>query len=134
MTAPTYFGTWQLIPELSSYQTGEPPISATYVIAGVGDRVEFHVSWQDSAGTSHSTSFAGRGDSVAEPLNPGTELSVDMVGTHVLDTTVSVAGVRSAFARRSVSQDGRLMVVMQETTGQNGESTRNFQVYRREAS
>lgn len=135
----TYIGEWELIPELSLYASGVPPVAGRYTIARVDhQQLALDVVWrmpEDSA--DKSTRFGGIADGTRVTL-PASERGPDAYSlTHVDEGTLDSAAyrgtVRLAYARRVVSADGTLLAVVQEALTPDGTPARNFQVYRRAA-
>jgi hypothetical protein len=134
-----YIGEWILIPELSLYASGSPPIAGRYAIVRDDDgRLAVDVTWRmpkDAA--DRQTRFGGvpDGSLVALPVSDAGPDSFAL--THVADDTLDSAAFRAdqrvAYARRVVSADSTLLAVVQEIIGADGTPVRNFQVYRRAA-
>lgn len=61
-------------------------------------------------------------------------MTITQIDEWTLDSEALRGSVRRAYARRSVSHDGMLLAVMQESLPVQGEKTRNFQVYKRVGS
>ncbi len=127
-----FAGRWELIPELSFYEQGEPPESGTYTIDVDGETVSFTIEWSID-GADQSIAFGGPldGECHAVPEPDGAEVSYTRVDASVLESTLVVGGKRLAFARRQVSSDRTLMAVLQENTVADGGKVRITQVYRR---
>ena len=135
-----YLGTWELIPELSLYQTGSPPAEAVYSIRLTTPReVDLQVRWRSAEGAGwQEVRFGGPVDGTRQQLAgaPGAaRKTVSFTITHVddrtLDSTSSIDDRQVAFARRVASADGRLLAVVRESQTAQGGTARNFQVYRR---
>jgi hypothetical protein len=133
MDTPHYLGIWILIPELSLYQTGTPPLSGRYTISENETEVHFEIEWVDINGDEHILTFGGSHDGARHPITaPGvTEVSFMGVDDHTLDSTAYDNGEVVMSARRVVSKDGTLLAVSQVIHTAEGKSS-NFQVYRRE--
>jgi|GEM_PF-740859 len=129
---PSHAGTWQLVPELCIYQSGEVPREGIYAISISGGRAEFSIEWTTQEGEQHSAAFGGRMDGSRQPVAAGSpaEFSIQKSGDS-LDSTVWLNGDRIAYAQRRVSDDGVLLSTIQEGIDSSGSSYRNFQVYRR---
>ncbi|MEM1248220.1 MAG: hypothetical protein AAGA81_10910 [Acidobacteriota bacterium] len=131
--ARRYLGRWELVPELSLYESGDPPRRGTYVLEANGDDVAVEIDWIDGEGESGAASYGGPTD--------GSEIAIDAPGspkltmTHVnegtLESAVYVGGNEVAWAQRRASADGELLSVVQAGRDPEGQPFRNFQVYRR---
>ncbi len=136
-------GQWQLIPELSFYQEGEPPLCALYEISVIGNEATFKLSWKQHDGKENSLEFGGIADSAARELGsqkdasaqatPRASASYTIVDDQTLDSAVFVDDVEVAYARRVVSNDNGLMSVLQSNATADGSRIRITQVYRRVA-
>ncbi len=127
----TYFGTWELIPELCHYSKGKAPDAALYQIDDEGDRIAFTVTWT-ADGHEQSVSFAPLADGTME------EAEVNMpahriipVGDDQLDGEAFIEDHLVAYASRKVSADGKLLSVLQINGVGSEHEHRIFQVYRR---
>ena len=129
-----YLGAWDLVPELSLYELGEPPASGHYTIELRDDgALMLRVKWQQAPGDSpRETAFGGRADGSPQHL-PGVSnsFSLTRVDAYTLDSAALSDGRVVAYARRVASRDGALLSVVQEQVAPDGKRTRNFQVYRR---
>ncbi|WP_425052293.1 hypothetical protein [Psychromarinibacter sp. S121] len=125
-------GHWQLISELSHYSAGGPPESGDYIIEQDGDRLSFTVRWVKD-GQEMETSFAAPADGSAVPADfPGLDsFSVTDEPDGSLSSEAVASGVVVSKALRRVSDDDRLMSVLQENADGQGGWIRIFQVYRR---
>jgi acetyl esterase/lipase len=132
VTTLAHAGTWQLVPEVCIYQSGEAPRDGTYVIALQAGRADFTIAWTTQAGEAHHAAFGGWMDGSRQPVAEGSpaEFSIESSGDS-LDSAVWLNGERIAFARRRVSADGALLSTVQEGIDSSGNAYRNFQVYRR---
>ena len=127
----TYFGSWELIPELCHYSKGKAPDAALYQIDDEGERIAFTISWT-ADGQDQTVSFAPLADGTME------EAEVNMpahriipVSDSQLDGEAFIGDRRIATASRRVSMDGTLLSVLQVNEFVEGEVERVFQVYRR---
>lgn len=127
-----HFGSWQLIPELCIYQSGNVPASGLYAIEREGNTVQFRIDWVDADGTAHDAAFGGRADGSRQPVAEGSpaEFAIERNGD-ALDSSVYLAGEQIAWARRQVSADGSLLSTVQRGMDAEGGTYLNFQVYRR---
>lgn len=144
MTGPrddSFLGIWELVPELSLYETGRPPASGRYTISETEPGVlALHVRWQlDPDGPVHETGFGGRADGspialpapAGGPANGPDQLTLTRIDAHTLDSAALRQGDVLASARRVASRDGSLLAVVQEQLDASGRRIRNFQLYRR---
>lgn len=127
-----YLGTWELIPELSHYQTGGPPDRGTYRIDDQNGLLRFTIDWA-TGGKTTSISYVGHADGSPVPNpHPGVdEASVRHEDDYTLSGRAITGGVEIARAMRRVSRDRALMTVLQENADGKGGFARIVQVYRR---
>lgn len=132
-----YLGAWELVPELSLYEAGQPPASGRYTIELREDgKLMLKVQWQQATGDApRETAFGGAPDGSPQhlPGMPGS-FSLTRLDAYTLDSSAFSDGRRVAYARRVASHDGALLSVLQEQVAPDGKRTRNFQVYRRAQS
>lgn len=135
-----FVGTWILVPGLCLYESGPVPASGVYEIAERDGTIEFSIRWtMEVGGQESSAMFAGPPDGTVQPfLRPegapaGTPdgLRITRVDAATLDSEALVADLVVAHARRTASDDGALLAVMQESRPGGEPGPRNFQVYRR---
>lgn len=135
MNTEKYIGIWLLLPELSIYQLGEPPVSGRYSINSIGDNIKIAIEWKDISGTDHSLSFGGPLDGIKHESEASgfTDVMYEKIDDATLDTTAFNGENVLLYARRVASNAGDLLAVSQVTFTDNCEFS-NFQVYRREGS
>lgn len=128
-----FYGTWILIPELSIYQHGDPPVSGRYVIRAAGANIEFEITWTDAVGEEFQIAFGGPLDGQKHDSDtPGiSALMYEKIDDSTLDSTAYNGEEILLYARRVAAQDKKLLSVSQVTYTDNGTLT-NFQVYRRD--
>lgn len=136
-------GRWELIPELSLYEVGKPPATGLYCITVHDDIASFEISWTMKENDQvHKAEFSGKMDGSCNPLVLPPDapesipdgMTITQIDEWTLDSEALRGGIRRAYARRSVSHDGMLLAVMQESLPAQGEKTRNFQIYKRVGS
>jgi len=131
----TFAGTWLLLPELCVYDEGRPPEHAIYRIDQTDDEVRILMTWQPAdTGEPQTAIFAGRPDGQVRPIPAAphlTGLSITRVDERTLETAAWDDDDLVSFARRTASNDGTLLVVVQTATPPDGPAVRTFQVYRR---
>lgn len=128
-----YLGRWQLVPELSLYEYGPAPTAGVYLIERDQRLVRVTSSWTMPDGLSMSESYEGREDGSWQPHDgPGAEAyTMNRIDANTLDSAAFRAGASIGYSRRVASDDGTLLVVVQDGARDNGDKFRNFQVYRR---
>jgi hypothetical protein len=128
-----YLGIWKLIPELSSYQKCQPPLSGTYIISGDDHEIHIKVDWTDTQAATHTLEFGGALDGTRQQVHvPGiTAVTYTKVDDNTLDSTAYNNDEVVIYARRVVSESKDLLAVTQMTHTPEG-SFSNFQIYRRE--
>lgn len=132
LTARKYEGEWIMLPELSFYQVGEAPESGRYHIEILGDDVRFSIDWVTN-GVNQSVSFEGPLDGQLHRINtvPDGFTSFTHIDANTLESTLVVKEMEMAYARRQVSNDGKLLAILQVNKQSDGSSVRISQVYRR---
>ena len=132
MTSRKYEGDWELVPELSFYDEGEPSKATRYKIHVENGSVQFSIDWTVD-GTEHSVVFAGSLDGTRHEINapPGAEASYEHVDAYTLISSVFVNGDKVASARRRASKDGTLLAVQQASKNNDGSWSKITQIYRR---
>lgn len=128
-----FLGRWLLVPELSLYEYGPVPASGECTIARDGRLLAISSSLALANGASVNESFSGREDGSWQPHDgPGAEAyTVNRIDANTLDSAAFRAGASIGYSRRVASDDGMLLVVVQDGARDNGDKFRNFQVYRR---
>lgn len=135
MNAEKYNGHWILLPELSIYQSGEPPLSGQYVIRSVESIVEFEIEWIDASRERHKIGFSGPVDGEKhDSESPGiTSVIYEKIDESILDSTAFSEDKILMYARRAASLSGDLLAVFQVIHGEEGKLS-NFQVYQRKGT
>ena len=130
---PTYAGTWLLLPELCLYEEGDPPESGVYSVEWKDGRADISISWQASDGHSHNISFGGPSDGTRQPTGSDvpSHPSISHVDQYTLDSRAFDRDNEIAYARRTASRDGELLVTVQAGRRPDGTQFHNFQVYKR---
>ena len=134
MQSDNYLGKWNLIPELSIYQEGKPPLRGVYEIQNIAGAIQITILWKDLEGSDHDISYAGVPDgSQQETDAPGlTHMTMSRIDENTLDTAAYKGSDCLMYARRVVSEKHDLLTTMQTSyTGEGSQS--NFQVYKRAA-
>ena len=122
-----FAGTWILIPELSRYQTGQPPGAATYRIQPTEEDVAFEVEWTSAEGEHKTLSFRTRLEDDGED---GAWSGLTYPRT--LASTVREGGMIVSHARRMLNTDGSRLEVLQIAFHADGSvASQNRSVYRR---
>lgn len=131
--AARYLGLWHLIPELSIYEQGEPPVSGTYHITESDGVVAFSIDWTAPGGTPNSMAFSGPLDGAKHPADlPGlSHVSYTHIDEWTLDSAAFADDRQMMHARRRASKDGTLLAVVQRIRIPDGAMISNMQVYRR---
>jgi hypothetical protein len=132
-----FLGRWQLVPELSQYELGEPPQSGIYAVESSGGVLSVDIIWVDGKGQAGQTSYGGPMDgslieleAAASGSEADTHLTLTRIDGATLDSAVLLEGEVVAWARRIASADGELLSVVQAGSDPEGRPFRNFQVYR----
>jgi hypothetical protein len=129
-----FTGTWELDPSRCRYEEGAPPRAARYVIAREPFGYVFRATWQTEEGQEEEVAFCGVPDGTRRPLVPPGEvdaLSLVRVDERRMDSTAYAKGEVVSHAARVLSEDGRMMTVVQTGGRPPGKKFRNVSVYRR---
>ena len=130
-----FLGRWQLLPELCLYEFGSVLVSGEYRISREDRIIRIIMEWTMADGIKQTATFGARDDGSWRPdEGPGAETyTLTRIDQNTLDSAAFRAGASIGYARRVASNDGTLLVVVQDGARENGEKFRNFQVYRRVA-
>jgi len=129
-----FLGAWELLPESSEYELGDPPAQGLYTISSDGDRYHFEIAWKTADGQRFESEFSGIPDGrpyAYEDSRVADALSLTRVDESSLDSESFRAGVRLAHARRALMEDGRMMRVTQSGQAPGGETFQNISYYRK---
>jgi hypothetical protein len=129
-----FLGIWQLIPEKSVYEKGNPPNDGTYTIEVHGDGYLVTMQWKTFDGTWTEMSYTSTPDGQDHPYgdpNVADTISMTRIDYHTLDSDAKKAGHVTAHARRILSDDLRKMTVIQSGPRSEGGTFKNLSVYRR---
>ncbi len=132
-----YNGHWVLIPELSIYQRGEPPLSGVYIISTENGHVNFRIQWTDLSCSSHTLEFGGQanGEKQASDAPGVSHVSYEKIDNLILDSTAyggNGGEQKLLYARRAASKDGSVLSVAQVIYADD-KAYSNFQVYKRKS-
>jgi hypothetical protein len=129
-----FLGLWQLIPEKSVYEHGEPPIGGNYTIEIQGDGYLIHMQWETFYGAWSEMSYTavpdGQDHHYDDPV-VADSISMTRIDEHTLDSDAKKGDSVVAHARRTLSDDLREMTVVQSGISPEGDTFRNLSVYRR---
>lgn len=129
-----FIGLWELDPQGSQYEYGQPPLSGRYHIHPHGDGYLITMEWSTAKGQSHRLSYRGIPDGKEYPSeNPAVADTVSMnrVDHRTLDSTAKKAGHVTSYACRVLSADGRTMTITQSGTTPEGRDFTNLSIYKR---
>jgi hypothetical protein len=129
-------GSWTLNVSLSKYEPGPAPTSVRLTFATDGDWATEALEIVDADSRHSVLGLRGRYDGKDYPLI-GTAAATVVLVREDAYTTKSIVrenGRLLATYRRSVSEDGQILTVIQTGTNANGERFNNTAVYQREGS
>lgn len=129
-----FLGIWQLIPEKSAYEQGDPPIGGTYTLEVRGDGYLVTMQWETYYGAWSEMSYHAIPDGQDHPYDDHTvadTISMTRVDQLTLDSDAKKGGSVIAHARRILSADLREMTVIQSGPRPEGGTFKNLAVYRR---
>jgi len=129
-----FLGIWQLIPEKSNYEHGDPPIGGNYTIELHGDDYLVTMEWETFYGAWNEMSYTavpdGQDHHHDDPSIADT-VSMIRIDRHTLDSDAKKGSHVVAHARRTLSHDLREMTVVQSGPLPEGGTFKNLSVYRR---
>ena len=129
-----FLGTWQLIPNQSRYDFGQPPASGTYRIAANKTGYSFTIQWTTADSQPMNVAYDSVPDGQQHPYeNPAIADAVSMtrVSERQLDSASFKDGQQIAHAARVLSADGQTMTITQSGTTPDGVFFSNVSRYRR---
>ena len=129
-----FLGTWQLQPEQSKYELGQPPLEGLYNISREEGGYVFEIAWKTTEGQQFEISFSGIPDGQQYPYeNPqiAEALSMTRVDEFTLDSESFKDGKRIAHARRDLIENGRGLRVTQTGERPDGAFFSNVSYYRK---
>jgi hypothetical protein len=129
-----FVGIWELQPEHSYFEQGEPLQSCTYSVAFDGEQLHFHIIWTTADGQKMQQIIDTIPDGVERPF-PGS-MTVDaacftLVDSNTLDSTAKSGGKVVATTRRVLSEDGESMTHIQQGQTPEGHTFTNRSTFRR---
>lgn len=122
--ARPFLGSWELVPDLSRYEVGSPPKSATYHLEAEGDGIRFTIDWVGADDKPQHLVFTLRFEDTGD-------FGMSLVDARTLDTVVRRDGQVTAHARRVLDEEGRTLTVTQSGHSPDGRAFTNLSVYRR---
>lgn len=129
-----FLGIWQLIPEKSSYEHGDPPIEGQYTIEIHGDGYLMTMQWETYYGAWSEMSYTAVPDSQDhhyDDPNIADTISMTRINLQTLDSDAKKGSRIVAHAHRTLSHDLREMTVVQSGSLPEGGTFKNLSVYRR---
>lgn len=129
-----FLGIWQLIPEKSEYEHGEPPVEGQYIIELHGDGYLINMQWETFYGAWTEMSYTAIPDGQDHPYddpNVADTVSMTRIDNHTLDSDAKKAGRVIAHARRILSDDLRTMTIIQSGSLPEGGTFSNLSIYQR---
>lgn len=135
MSYERFLGAWVLDTASCRYEQGEPPQSGRYRIEVDDNELVFTMSWIDAASEAHEMSFRGRPDGSRVPFNGGAladALAITLVSDSELNSSAFNNGVELMTARRTLSENGQTMHIVQTVKLPDGTAPSNHATYYRE--
>lgn len=129
-----FLGTWELIPDQSDYQLGQPPASGTYRITANETGYTFNIQWTTADGQEMAAAYDAIPDGQQHPYeNPAIAdaVSLTRVSEKQLDSASFKDGQQIAHAARILANDNQTMTVIQSGQTPDGGSFSNTAVYHR---
>lgn len=129
-----FIADWILLTEKSQYEVGQPPKQGRYTVRWSGDSLEFIAVWSAEDGHSYQSVYCSIPDGDLHPFERSEvadTISTKVIDEHTMDTAVFKGQVMVSYARRTLSEDGKLMTVEQQGFRPDGSSFSNRSVYER---
>lgn len=124
--ARPFEGTWQLLPEHSSFEQGGAPQSGTYRIAAMPGGLAFFLDFLDHLGVDRHIEFRLTWDS-------DVPASLELVDERTLNTTIERDERVVAHATRVLSEEGARMDIVEHGLTPEGKPFVNRASYRRQS-
>lgn len=129
-----FLGTWELIPEMSQYELGQPPRSGIYKVSASGSGYAIEVDWTTPEGALAHLAYHAIPDDQVYPQADNAfadATSMTHVGERRLDSSAFKAGRLTLHVSRILSENGLTMHVCQTNHTPDGAELRNRSVYRK---
>ena len=130
-----FIGTWQLDPSKSNYELGEPPATGWYRLEATETGYLITMAWTTQAGQAMEMAYEGTPDGKVYPYADSDvvdAISMTRVSAVQLNSASFMAGQQIAHAARIMSEDGRVMTVVQSGNRTDGTLFQNTAVYRKQ--
>lgn len=129
-----FLGIWQLIPDKSNYNHGNPPIGGNYTIEIHGDGYLFHIESETYYGAWSELKYIavpdGQDHHYDDPVIADT-ISITRIDHLTFDSDAKKGGRIVAHRRHTLSDDLREMTVVHSGALPEGGTFKNLSVYRR---
>lgn len=125
---------WILVTEKSQYEVGQPPSQGRYTVCWSGDSLVFTAVWAAADGQSYQSVYSSIPDGNLHPFDSSDvadTISTKVIDELTMDTAVFKGQVMVSYARRTLSEDGKLMTVEQQGFRPDGSAFSNRSVYER---
>lgn len=110
-----FLGKWQMQPELSAYEVGEPPQSGTYEIVQDGHKLTFIMDWVDAKDQAQHMAYSEICDGQFHPYTDAPiadEICLILKSDTVLESTARLASEVKLAATRTLVAGNKLKVTM----------------------
>jgi hypothetical protein len=133
MSKPTnFYGKWVFQPEQANYELGAPPKEGRYEVRQEGNVLRFIMDWVDSTDKSFHMIYETIPDGAAHPYeNPAMAdtVTTTLIDANTLDSVTRKGEAILVSARRTLSQDGKVMEVSMSGNKPDGSNYVNRSVY-----
>ena len=130
--ADATLGTWKLNVSKSKYEPGPAPKSATVNYEAADGGYKRSGDTIDADGKKTSIEYTAKYDGKDYPVT-GTELfdsiAVKKINDHTAEATMKKGGKVVRSAKRDISHDGKVMIIIMTGTNEKGEKVHNKAVY-----
>ena len=128
-TSKNFVGTWELVPAESKFQFDNPPSKATILVKSEKGGLFMRAEWLDpkkkKGEIEHDLVFN------KPTLVNGVEVTLQLVDGNTLDTVVAKEGAELSRTRRTLSKDGKTMVLEQTGTLPDKRAFTNVSKYKK---
>lgn len=128
-----FLGSWQMLPEKSNYEMGEPPKSGTYEIVQDGHKLTFIMNWVSAANEAQHMAYSEICDGQFHPYTDAPiadEICLTLQSDTILESIAKLSGKVKLSATRELTPNGYLEVKISAKTP-DGKPFTNHSTYKK---